>query len=379
MIFDHKISAAPPHSADWVAPCGHSLPSTPRTNTGSWKNRKRFMLIESCRDLINNLDQNVEKNYQATGEDYFVEPEERRPVRALLDVGLLRTTTGNRVFGALKMDTARAFKKIARLKRRREMRVKEYNTSRNAGLRNIIDNIEKQYYRLCEACNIQTEAFVSNIVQKTRTETLHEQLDTSTSISEEFTLGGISQPNVGLYLPVESSQLHSVRVDEGSSESGDDTIVSSTFPELNSNMEESNLANILSYENRGRTGEEYSDIASLTPECYDATIKARLIRLVDTRFPRSNIRILKLLFIDAYGFIIQGVVHEMNIPILLPKLHEGNMYNIHKMKVIIADNKHKIVPHPFQLLLHQDTIIEQTVDQKVSSQKILLILSPLRI
>ncbi|XP_051130914.1 uncharacterized protein LOC127251301 [Andrographis paniculata] len=101
-------------------------------------------------------------------------------------------------------------------------------------------------------------------------------------------------------------------------------------------MEESNLANIPSYENRGRTGEEYSDIASLTPECYDATIKARLIRLVDTRFPRSNIRILKLLFIDAYGFILQGVVHEMNIPILLPKLHEGNVYSIHKMKMILS-------------------------------------------
>ncbi|XP_074324476.1 large ribosomal subunit protein uL18-like [Apium graveolens] len=39
----------------------------------------------------------------ATGEDYSVEPtESRRPFRALLDAGLLRTTTGNRVFGALK-------------------------------------------------------------------------------------------------------------------------------------------------------------------------------------------------------------------------------------------------------------------------------------
>ncbi|XP_028065086.1 60S ribosomal protein L5-like [Camellia sinensis] len=42
-------------------------------------------------------------NVEATGEDYSVEPaESRRPFRALLDVGLLRTTTGNRVFGALK-------------------------------------------------------------------------------------------------------------------------------------------------------------------------------------------------------------------------------------------------------------------------------------
>jgi hypothetical protein len=41
---------------------------------------------------------------QATGEDFSVEPAgERRPFRALLDVGLLRTTTGNRVFGALKV------------------------------------------------------------------------------------------------------------------------------------------------------------------------------------------------------------------------------------------------------------------------------------
>lgn len=42
--------------------------------------------------------------FQATGEDYSVEPaDSRRPFRALLDVGLLRTTTGNRVFGALKV------------------------------------------------------------------------------------------------------------------------------------------------------------------------------------------------------------------------------------------------------------------------------------
>ncbi|XP_073022267.1 large ribosomal subunit protein uL18-like [Primulina eburnea] len=49
------------------------------------------------------MDEDYEGNVEATGEDYSVEPSEsRRPFRALLDVGLLRTTTGNRVFGALK-------------------------------------------------------------------------------------------------------------------------------------------------------------------------------------------------------------------------------------------------------------------------------------
>lgn len=49
------------------------------------------------------LDQEYEGNVEATGEDFSVEPAEtRRPFRALLDVGLIRTTTGNRVFGALK-------------------------------------------------------------------------------------------------------------------------------------------------------------------------------------------------------------------------------------------------------------------------------------
>ncbi|KAE9605707.1 putative ribosomal protein L5 eukaryotic/L18 archaeal [Lupinus albus] len=49
------------------------------------------------------LDEEYEGNVEATGEDYSVEPAEtRRPFRALLDVGLIRTTTGNRVFGALK-------------------------------------------------------------------------------------------------------------------------------------------------------------------------------------------------------------------------------------------------------------------------------------
>ncbi|OIW02335.1 hypothetical protein TanjilG_11229 [Lupinus angustifolius] len=49
------------------------------------------------------LDEEYEGNVEATGEDYSVEPADtRRPFRALLDVGLIRTTTGNRVFGALK-------------------------------------------------------------------------------------------------------------------------------------------------------------------------------------------------------------------------------------------------------------------------------------
>ncbi|XP_050237021.1 60S ribosomal protein L5 [Mercurialis annua] len=49
------------------------------------------------------MDDEYEGNTEATGEDYSVEPAEtRRPFRALLDVGLIRTTTGNRVFGALK-------------------------------------------------------------------------------------------------------------------------------------------------------------------------------------------------------------------------------------------------------------------------------------
>ncbi|CAA3015287.1 60S ribosomal L5, partial [Olea europaea subsp. europaea] len=49
------------------------------------------------------MDNEYEHNVEATGEDYSVEPaDSRRPFRALLDVGLIRTTTGNRVFGALK-------------------------------------------------------------------------------------------------------------------------------------------------------------------------------------------------------------------------------------------------------------------------------------
>lgn len=49
------------------------------------------------------MDAEYEGHVEATGEDYSVEPtENRRPFRALLDVGLVKTTTGNRVFGALK-------------------------------------------------------------------------------------------------------------------------------------------------------------------------------------------------------------------------------------------------------------------------------------
>ncbi|KAI4374000.1 hypothetical protein MLD38_012050 [Melastoma candidum] len=49
------------------------------------------------------MDHEYEGNVEANGEDFSVEPAEgRRPFRSLLDVGLVRTTTGNRVFGALK-------------------------------------------------------------------------------------------------------------------------------------------------------------------------------------------------------------------------------------------------------------------------------------
>ncbi|XP_057959608.1 large ribosomal subunit protein uL18-like [Malania oleifera] len=49
------------------------------------------------------MDDEYEGNVEASGEDFSVEPaESRRPFRALLDVGLVKTTTGNRVFGALK-------------------------------------------------------------------------------------------------------------------------------------------------------------------------------------------------------------------------------------------------------------------------------------
>ncbi|KAF3668214.1 60S ribosomal protein L5-1, partial [Capsicum annuum] len=58
-----------------------------------------------ARRVLKKLEMDVEYqgNLDVNGEDYSVEPaESRRPFRALLDVGLIRTTTGNRVFGALK-------------------------------------------------------------------------------------------------------------------------------------------------------------------------------------------------------------------------------------------------------------------------------------
>ncbi|KAK9082774.1 hypothetical protein Scep_029245 [Stephania cephalantha] len=49
------------------------------------------------------MDDMYQGNVEASGEDFSVEEiDSRRPFRALLDVGLIRTTTGNRVFGALK-------------------------------------------------------------------------------------------------------------------------------------------------------------------------------------------------------------------------------------------------------------------------------------
>jgi len=50
---------------------------------------------------MDSLYKGVEK---VTGEEYNVEEEaqDRRPFRCVLDIGLVHTTTGNRVFGALK-------------------------------------------------------------------------------------------------------------------------------------------------------------------------------------------------------------------------------------------------------------------------------------
>jgi len=50
------------------------------------------------------LDKSFEGVKDATGAEYHVEEDEkdRRPFRCFLDVGLVRTTTGNRVFGAMK-------------------------------------------------------------------------------------------------------------------------------------------------------------------------------------------------------------------------------------------------------------------------------------
>lgn len=53
------------------------------------------------------LDETYEGQTEIDGEDYHVEPADDgpRPFRAYLDVGLARTTTGARVFGALKVGT----------------------------------------------------------------------------------------------------------------------------------------------------------------------------------------------------------------------------------------------------------------------------------
>ncbi|OWM84448.1 hypothetical protein CDL15_Pgr000888 [Punica granatum] len=72
------------------------MPTTPESIGIS---NSRFRSIRRLGPPIGDPDPTLE----ATGEDYSVEPAgERWPFRALLDVGLIRTTTGNRVFGALK-------------------------------------------------------------------------------------------------------------------------------------------------------------------------------------------------------------------------------------------------------------------------------------
>lgn len=58
-----------------------------------------------ARRLLKTLNLDHVGQTEVTGEEYHIEDDEsleRRPFKAFLDVGLVRTTTGNRVFGALK-------------------------------------------------------------------------------------------------------------------------------------------------------------------------------------------------------------------------------------------------------------------------------------
>jgi len=57
-----------------------------------------------ARRVNNKFDLKYEGSEEVNGEEYLVEPEEegKAPFKALLDVGLQRTTTGSRIFGALK-------------------------------------------------------------------------------------------------------------------------------------------------------------------------------------------------------------------------------------------------------------------------------------
>ncbi|KAL6555683.1 60S ribosomal protein L5 [Orobanche hederae] len=58
-----------------------------------------------ARRVLKKLEMDEEYEGNVEWRDYSVEPAEtRRPFHALLDVGLLRTTSGNRIFGALKFN-----------------------------------------------------------------------------------------------------------------------------------------------------------------------------------------------------------------------------------------------------------------------------------
>ncbi|XAR64557.1 hypothetical protein NMG60_11008286 [Bertholletia excelsa] len=61
------------------------------------------LLLAHCVLKMLEMEDEYEGNVEVTGEDFSVEPaESRRPFRALLDVGLIRTTAGNRIFAVLK-------------------------------------------------------------------------------------------------------------------------------------------------------------------------------------------------------------------------------------------------------------------------------------
>ena len=55
-----------------------------------------------ARRHLKNIKFDIKGNEKVDGSLYHVECDERRPFQANLDVGLVRTTTGNRVFGAMK-------------------------------------------------------------------------------------------------------------------------------------------------------------------------------------------------------------------------------------------------------------------------------------
>ncbi|KAG8366715.1 hypothetical protein BUALT_Bualt17G0108200 [Buddleja alternifolia] len=126
------------------------------------------------------------------------------------------------------------------------------------------------------------------------------------------------------------------------------------------------------------TGSHIGDIVTLctplellNPHGGRFNIRVRLIRLIDACRHEYKIRILKMLFVDCKGFIMQGVAYDCNANHFITCLAEGNIYNINDIfGLVVYVTRCRLTPNGSsmrELVLLDTTFLEDRRPQKLVS------------